>query len=216
MATQVALAGAVVADLAGVAHSIWSSRVLRSWYDDPASADASLGETIDNVGLALILLQVGLLLVAGVLMIIWLYRAHASDRMNAAWLQHGSGWAIGGWFVPILNLWRPYQMVRDVERGATSGRSSSAVVGLWWAGWLGTRGAVPGRRRHGPGSGSRLPGGPASPGRRLHGRRCGPGPGRGRRRPRDRDGAHRHPAGPRRARTLTSTPQTGVLPSSSW
>lgn len=139
MATQVALAGAVVADLAGVAHSIWSSRVLRSWYDDPASADASLGETIDNVGLALILLQVGLLLVAGVLMIIWLYRAHASDRMNAAWLQHGSGWAIGGWFVPILNLWRPYQMVRDVERGATSGRSSSAVVGLWWAGWLGTR-----------------------------------------------------------------------------
>lgn len=139
IAAQVVFAVAVVADLAAGAISIWASRVIRGWYDDPASADLGLADTIDDLEIAVVVLQFALLLVGGILMIVWLYRAHASDRMNPAALRHGSGWAIGGWFVPVLALWRPYQMVRDVERGATSGMSSSPVVGLWWAGWLGSR-----------------------------------------------------------------------------
>lgn len=77
-------------------------------------------------------------LVTGVLFIAWLYTVHSSARMDRSTLERKSGWAIGGWFVPILNLWRPFQMVTDVRRGAT-GRSDVAVSrrqGWWWGTWL--------------------------------------------------------------------------------
>ena len=74
-----------------------------------------------------------LFLVTAGLFITWLFRAHRSDRMYRAQLQHASGWAIGGWFVPILNLWRPAQMVLDVRRGASdTGWSPTALVLSWW------------------------------------------------------------------------------------
>jgi len=77
-------------------------------------------------------------LVAGVLFIVWLYTLHCSDRMNRPVLEHKSGWAIGGWFVPILNLWRPFQMVNDVRRGATGppGVGATNTQGWWWGLWI--------------------------------------------------------------------------------
>ena len=77
-------------------------------------------------------------LVTGVLFIAWLYTVHSSARMDRSALQRKSGWAIGGWFVPILNFWRPFQMVTDVRRGAT-GHNDVAVSrrqGWWWGMWL--------------------------------------------------------------------------------
>ncbi len=38
--------------------------------------------------------------------------------------RYGHGWAIGGWFVPILNFWRPMQVVNDVWRAGGWPRSS--------------------------------------------------------------------------------------------
>lgn len=77
-------------------------------------------------------------LVTGVLFIIWLYTVHSSARMDRSALERKSGWAIGGWLVPILNFWRPFQMVTDVRRGAT-GHHDVAVSrrqGWWWGMWL--------------------------------------------------------------------------------
>jgi hypothetical protein len=42
------------------------------------------------------------------------------------------GWL--GWWVPIVSVWFPFQVVRDVLRG--SRLPGSAVVGFWWAAWL--------------------------------------------------------------------------------
>lgn len=72
----------------------------------------------------------------GVLFITWLYQARRSDAMNPAELHHTSGWAIGGWFVPFLNLVRPYQMVQDVNRASTSRGGDHPVVLAWWLAFL--------------------------------------------------------------------------------
>jgi hypothetical protein len=71
----------------------------------------------------------------GLLFIIWTYTAHHSARMDRSVLRHGSGWAIGGWFVPVLNSWRPFQMVLDVRRGATGDRDLPITrrLGWWWS-----------------------------------------------------------------------------------
>ena len=42
-----------------------------------------------------------------------------------------------GWWVPIVSLWFPYQVVRDIQEGSRS-RSTRAPagLGLWWTAWL--------------------------------------------------------------------------------
>jgi len=77
----------------------------------------------------------------------WFYRAHKNlPRLGARNLEYSPGWAVGGFFVPFLNLVRPYQVMREVwcrsypqspESGATlEGQSPQTptltLVGWWW------------------------------------------------------------------------------------
>ncbi|MDQ1747956.1 MAG: hypothetical protein QOD07_2219, partial [Frankiaceae bacterium] len=61
-------------------------------------------------------------------------RLHAARPSE---FRHGRGWAIGAWFVPIVNLIYPKQMADDAWRAAT-GRTQPvpAVFHFWWAAWL--------------------------------------------------------------------------------
>lgn len=114
--------------------SLWAWRTLRGWADDPTSIDRGTAELYDAV-VAPVAVTLGVLhLVILVLFIVWLFRAHRSDRMEPLHLEHRSGWAIGGWFVPILNLYRPFQMVEDVQRGCRSWGDAPSRVTVWW--WL--------------------------------------------------------------------------------
>ena len=88
------------------------------------------------------LVQTVLLLAAAVLFIRWLRLAYRNTDVIAPGLRrYGHGWAIGAWFVPFLNLWRPKQIVNDTWRaGAPSGSPYDAelplLLNLWWAGWI--------------------------------------------------------------------------------
>jgi hypothetical protein len=84
------------------------------------------------------LVDVAAYLVTAVMVIVWLYTLHHSSRMDRRVLRHSSGWAIGGWMVPVLNLWRPFQMVSDVRRGATGDADAPVPLrqGWWWGTWL--------------------------------------------------------------------------------
>jgi hypothetical protein len=81
------------------------------------------------------------LVICGVLFIVWLHQL--STRVHAArpgTPRYSTGWAVGGWFVPILNLARPVQVVTDVWRSATTSGNYAEPVparfGLWWAVYL--------------------------------------------------------------------------------
>jgi hypothetical protein len=128
-----ALRFSVMISVLYVALDFWGHRMFGSWLESPAEIDQSEAELYDAVGVWLSIADLVLFLVTAGLFITWLFRAHRSDRMYPAQLQHASGWAIGGWFVPILNLWRPAQMVLDVRRGASdTGWSPTALVLSWW------------------------------------------------------------------------------------
>jgi hypothetical protein len=47
--------------------------------------------------------------------------------------QRGAVWAWLGWVIPIVSLWFPYQVVRDLRRSTI--RGSSGIAG-WWTGWI--------------------------------------------------------------------------------
>ena len=60
-----------------------------------------------------------------------------------------AGWAWGGWVTPIVALWFPFQVVRDVRR-ALSPMETSALIGFWWALFLASR-SVSGSSARAPG-----------------------------------------------------------------
>jgi hypothetical protein len=57
---------------------------------------------------------------AALVWIAWLHGMHGNLRAFPALglPRHAQGWAIGGWFVPLLNLVRPKQMMDDAWRGS--------------------------------------------------------------------------------------------------
>lgn len=95
----------------------------------------------NGLGAALVLACAGVF-------IVWFYQAHKNlVRAGVPGLKYSSGWAIGGFFVPVLNLVRPYQLMCEVWRGSATWlrgpkgeaweeRRVSPLVGSWWIGNL--------------------------------------------------------------------------------
>jgi len=84
-----------------------------------------------------------LYLATAVVFLMWFKRAYDNVRAFGHTPAHGTGWAIGAWFVPILNLFRPFQIAREIwnasdggdEEGSLPGETPT-VLGLWWAAWI--------------------------------------------------------------------------------
>jgi heme/copper-type cytochrome/quinol oxidase subunit 2 len=93
------------------------------------AVDWSLGVYYAATGLALIGLVAGF--VTGSM---WLHRARKNAEALVPDGRHTrrAGWAWGGWVTPMVALWFPFQVVRDVRR-ALSPMETSALIGFWWA-----------------------------------------------------------------------------------
>jgi hypothetical protein len=80
-------------------------------------------------------------LVAGAIVFIrWLAAAYRnSDIVSPGTRRYGHGWAIGAWFVPFLNLWRPKQIVNDVWRAGgrdVEAAEPGALLVRWWSAFV--------------------------------------------------------------------------------
>ena len=80
-------------------------------------------------------------LIAGVVWFVWQSRTSKNVRaLGAENMEFGPN-AWGWFFCPIINLWRPLQVMRElwvVSAPEPSGDSLTqpAVFNLWWAGWI--------------------------------------------------------------------------------
>lgn len=74
-------------------------------------------------------LVVLLTLVAVVLACVWQHRAASTARSLGLPATHSPAWGVGSWFVPIVNLWMPYQAIRDCLPPADPHRP---LVLRWW------------------------------------------------------------------------------------
>jgi hypothetical protein len=74
-----------------------------------------------------------------VVFIVWLYRARGNAEWSRVPQRRARGWAIGAWFVPVVNLWFPLQLVEDIWHAGVDAAPRSRMpwqVGTWWACWL--------------------------------------------------------------------------------
>jgi hypothetical protein len=79
----------------------------------------------------------------------WFHRSHRNlPSLGNSELKYSPGWAVGGFFVPFLNLVRPFQVMREVWHGSDpagfsrdtapdghkmrNALGAPTLVGLWW------------------------------------------------------------------------------------
>jgi hypothetical protein len=94
----------------------------------------------DNRQGAFGLLQTALLVAAAVVFIRWFHGAYQNVMVVApAERRYSKGWAIGSWFVPIMNLFRPKQIANDIWRAGGKDVEDAQpgwLLGAWWLLWL--------------------------------------------------------------------------------
>lgn len=107
------------------------------------NVEASLGleVTLLICGGVLGLLTVFTFLAAAIASCMFLYRASANlHAANTTNMQYTPGWAAGYWFIPFLNLVRPYEVTNEIWNRSGKGTSSitmgGSLFGVWWGCWI--------------------------------------------------------------------------------
>ena len=128
----------------GLISSYFEYRLIDSWRNG-AAVDMGAATANDLRQKIIAVFQILAFIASAICFIMWFRRAYAnlSQKMN---LRFSDGWAAGGWFVPILNLWRPVQMMSEMYRVANDVLNANTPfnpktlkmggIGAWWFAWI--------------------------------------------------------------------------------
>ena len=96
--------------------------------------------TPDVIGL-LQLIGFATTVITAIFVLTWMYRAMESAHRRVPALLISPAGAVGWFFVPIANLWKPYEAMVEIVQGngpGGGGRSRHRdMVMWWWLAWLG-------------------------------------------------------------------------------
>ena len=134
----------LVVDLAGIASGL-AQRALLLRMAAGEQVPTAVAQANDTRHAAIGKLQIIAFLITVILWFAWQSRAYRNLRLvGSGKTRFTQGWAIGYWFIPFVNLVRPYQIIADLwlrsenqnADDTTTGRSAPTAVSLWWGGYL--------------------------------------------------------------------------------
>ncbi|MAT38104.1 MAG: hypothetical protein CL946_00720 [Ectothiorhodospiraceae bacterium] len=113
-------------------------------YSADEFAETGLALVCDLMLIASLLVMLLTYAASIVLFLTWMYRACANAHaLRSDRLRFTPGWTVAYWFIPILNLFRPYQVMCEIYRASKPGSSetwnSSKLPGYmiaWWMCWI--------------------------------------------------------------------------------
>ena len=107
------------------------------------AADAA---AMENRALGLAYIQAIVFVTTVIAFLMWVYRANRAARsFGVAYMEFMPGWAVGWWFIPFLNLVRPYQVMVEIWKAsspdsldATSWQAerNPPIILTWWLTYL--------------------------------------------------------------------------------
>jgi len=110
-----------------------------------AEAEMTAAATANDTRQAIIGgLQFLLFVAAGVAILMWIYRANTNARaLGATSMRFTPGWSVGWYFIPIANLWKPYQAMKEIWKASANPRNPNAaqrspLLPWWWGLWIGS------------------------------------------------------------------------------
>jgi hypothetical protein len=141
------LAGAALSAVALVSDLMEVGLISRAATAAVTEAEAAANDSRQQL---IGVLQVGVYLGTIVAFLMWFHRSHRNlSALGNDDLKYTPGWAIGGFFVPVLNLVRPVQVMREIwygsapsgyhrdtaldDHAARNALPTPFLVGLWWA-----------------------------------------------------------------------------------
>ena len=150
IATVVLLGLAMLVDVAVIPVDLSYIRFLDLLirYPDLEDEEMASGRRLEQVLTLFGVAQSVLTIATAVVFLTWLARAYGNlTALGAQGLDYSPGWAVGYYFIPILNLFRPCQVMQQTWRASDPAYAlaqprlwkqapGSAVVGMWWAFWL--------------------------------------------------------------------------------
>jgi hypothetical protein len=83
-------------------------------------------------------------IVSAITFIQWFRRAYYNLNIRIK-CNHSEGWAAGSWFVPIISLHWPYQIMKEMwietsrlikNKSSDYVQNSTLIIGFWWALWI--------------------------------------------------------------------------------
>ena len=137
------LIGALTSTVACLRHAGMSDAEYATAQNDDDAVDLP-GLAVGCSGCFQIILLIG----TAVAFCMWFYQANGTARdLGARGMEFSPGWAAGCFFVPIINMFRPYQAAQEIWKASDPdvpldrptgwrARSGSALIGLWWAAWI--------------------------------------------------------------------------------
>ena len=145
--TVIALVAVIVTDFVAVWSDLQEIDLMNRLLDGEAVTEEELDEN-DARQAVVALIQLAVFIAAAFFFIRWFHGAYSNLReLGQPNLRYGTGWAIGAWFIPFFNLWRPKQIANDIWRGSAPDAPTFAqedwkeapvttLVHLWWAAWI--------------------------------------------------------------------------------
>lgn len=125
-----------------------TSLVVGLVYPDFYDIDAPFArgeEAMTYAGVFLVLISVPVFIATVVLFCCWIFRANKNAQaLGVTDMPISAGWSVGWWFIPIANLFKPYQATKEIyqasdpDYGLDDWRSAPvpATLRWWWAAWL--------------------------------------------------------------------------------
>lgn len=108
------------------------------------TTESATGNDLRQKIIAMIYLTV--YVISGITFIRWFRRAYYNLHLKDASLSFTEGWASGCWFVPIISLYRPNQIMKELYQETQSLLSkkdenyaenlTTHSIGWWWALWI--------------------------------------------------------------------------------
>lgn len=78
--------------------------------------DISYVTSVEYVQIAINAIAIVIYVISCITFIQWFRRAYYNLGQIAKNLSYEEGWAAGSWFVPILNYFRPYQIMKELYK----------------------------------------------------------------------------------------------------
>ena len=130
------IAVACVAIFMGL-EMLWGLAMLYDYVTGPALFDPMALRPSDLAAIPMLVMMI----VCIVVVAMWIYRTSANAHALSDEMTITPGWAVGWYFVPIMNLVRPYQAMREIWmashfRGNWHGEPTPGILGWWWGLWI--------------------------------------------------------------------------------
>lgn len=135
----------LVIDLAFIVSSYMQLSLLKGVQSGMMVTDAEANAN-DMRHLGIALLSVAVNIGCIITFIMWFRRGYFNLHQRVNNLDYSEGWAAGAWFVPFLNLWRPVQIMSEMNRETQDllvkeklmepKKLLGFLIPTWWTLWL--------------------------------------------------------------------------------